>query len=586
MSEAALEVNIFFFDPEFFPVLSVALSKKERFLYTLMQCFHSFSFSIPCIRIYMTSSESPFPQSSADEKAPKTETLSEPYKLFLSQLETMQTPEEKIAHGLQFMRGAISQEGTPRFREFWEARRHLLQFFKQNLNPAIRSKLWDEYVELTVEARRLKEILEEQSAFAMEQIDLAIKAIEQDVQNLDALVEKSEIVEIPGDVKTVARKAEKYAAIQTELNLLTTLASRLSALRKEIIKTEMRIRYKTRFFKRLSELGDLVFPRRKRLIEQISEEFQKDVDRFIEEHFKGDEAVGAPYYALREEIKALQGLAKFLTLNTPAFTSTRARLSECWDKVKVLEKAHKQEFQQKRQEWAENRAPIEAMIEELKTKSVDMDLKAVDEVLSEIQGKIRETELSKDDLRQLRSAMSQVRAPFLEQQEQKRKEQERQEFQKLQAKKEKTAALKEQIAQLTKDSQHSVDELQSKLDELRSEMEQLSLSKFEQQQFDRQLRPLKDLIVERKESALLNLSADDLHALEQLRKVLTQRKERRQEIKEQIETCRKSLASSGLDFEKAMLYREQMDQEKERLEKANASIVEIEAKISEIEEKA
>src|SRR5690606_24274136 len=131
----------------------------------------------------------------------------------------------------------------------WEARRHLLQFFKQNLNPAIRSKLWNDYVELTVEARRLKEILEEQSAFAMEQIDLAIKAIEQDVQNLDALVGQAPAASLPQEARTIARKSEKYGTIQSELNLLNTLASRLSALRKEIIKTEMRIRYKTKFFK-------------------------------------------------------------------------------------------------------------------------------------------------------------------------------------------------------------------------------------------------------------------------------------------------------------------------------------------------
>ena len=84
----------------------------------------------------------------------------------------------------------------------------------------------------------------------------------------------------------------------------------------------------------------------------------------------------------------------------------------------------------------------------------------------------------------------------------------------------------------------------------------------------------------------MNLSSDDLQTLEQLRDVLSQRKVRRQEIKDQIESYRKALASSGLDFEKAMMYRDQMDQEKDRLEKANLSILEIEEKISEIENRA
>ncbi len=535
----------------------------------------------------MTSSESPSPEASSLEPAlTKSEPMSEVYQKFIQEAEALPTPEEKISCGLQFMRGSISQEGTPRFREFWEARRHLLQYFKQNLNSAIRSQLWNEYVELTVEARRLKEILEEQSAFAMEQIDLAIKAIEQDVQNLDDLVSQAASVELPQGVKTIASKERAYGATQGELNLLNTLASRLSALRKEIIKTEMRIRYKTKFFKRLSELGDRVFPRRKKLVEQISREFLGDVDRFIEEHFKGDEVVGAPYYALREEIKALQGLAKFLTLNASAFTATRSKLSECWDKIKVLEKAYKQEIQQKRQESAELRAPVEAKLQELKEKQKEMDAAQVDEALIEIQNQMREISLSRDDLRLLRSEMQQIRAPYLEQQEKERKEIERQEKEKQQIRKEKLSELKERVALLLKDTESEAEELQKKVEEIRSEAEALSLSKFEQQQFDKLAKPLKDLIAERKESALLRLSADDLQALEQLREVLQQRKQRRQEIREQFEAYRKALSGSGLDFEKAMHYREQMDQEKERLEKASASILEVEQKISEIEEKA
>lgn len=535
----------------------------------------------------MTFSESPSPEASLPEPVvAKTESMSEVYQKFIQEIDALPTPEEKISYGLQFMRGSISQEGTPRFREFWEARRHLLMLFKQNLNAAIRSKLWNEYVELTVEARRLKEILEEQSAFAMEQIDLAIKAIEQDVQNLDALVGQSAIVELPQGTRTIARKSEKYGMIQSELNLLNTLASRLSALRKEIIKTEMRIRYKTKFFKRLSELGDSVFPRRKKLIEQISQEFRGDVESFIDSHFKGDEVIGAPYYALREEIKALQGLAKFLTLNTSVFTATRSKLSECWDKIKVLEKVHKQEFQQRKQEWAENRAPIDAKFQELKEQAAGMDLAQVDEALIEIQNQMRETDLSKDDLRQLRNEIQQIRAPYLEQQEKERQEIERQEREKQQIRKDKVAALKDRVALLLKDTESDADELQKSIEAIRGEVEALSLSKFEQLQFDKLAKPLKDLIAERKESALLNLSADDLQVLEQLREVLKQRKQRRQEIREQLEAYRKALSGSGLDFEKAMNYREQMDQEKERLEKANASILEVEQKISEIEEKA
>ena len=65
------------------------------------------------------------------------------------------------------------------------------------------------------------------------------------------------------------------------------------------------------------------------------------MERFVAKHFRGEEVIGAPHYALREEIKALQGMAKILTLNSSVFSRTRVRLSECWDKIKVLEKEHK-----------------------------------------------------------------------------------------------------------------------------------------------------------------------------------------------------------------------------------------------------
>jgi DNA repair exonuclease SbcCD ATPase subunit len=540
----------------------------------------------------MTSSESIPSESSAPdapdapENSPKHESMSGSFQEYIAKLNQLPTPEEKIALGLEFMRASISQEGTPRFREFWEARRDLLPLFKQNLGPAIRSKLWNEYVELTIEARRLKEILEEQSSFAIEQIDLAISALEQDIEHFQKLLEQAPPIEFPAEALSIQENADSYNQIQRELNLLNNLASRLNGLRKEIIKTEMRIRFKTKFFKRLSELGDHIFPRRKELIEQIGAQFEKDIDRFVEQHFQGSDVVGAPYYALREEIKALQGLAKLITLNTNVFTKTRLKLSECWDKIKVLEKAHKQEFQQKKQVWTDNRAILDAKIEELKKQIEGMDLKQLDAAIDEIQNQMRPMELGKEDVRHIRQELYQLRAPFLAIEEQKRKELEQAERDKLQLRKDKVSSLKERLIVLQKDAEKSADELSYEFDQIRREIEELSLSKYDLQQFERLMRPAKDLIAERKESALLNLSDDERNALEQLREILEQRKLRRQEIKDQLEIYRKMLGGSSLDFEKAMSVREQIDLEKERLEKANASISEIEQKISAIEENA
>ncbi len=510
--------------------------------------------------------------------------MSAAFQQFVDKFSALPTPEEKIAFGLQFMRSSISQEGSPRFREFWEARKWLLPRFKENINPAIRSTLWAEYVELTVEARRLKEILEEQSAFAMEQIDLAIQALEKDVENLETLLGQAEEVNFPQNCQTVRQKSATYNAVQSELNFLNTLASRLNGLRKEILKTEMRVRFKTKFFKRLSELGDHIFPKRKELIAEVSAEFEKDVESFVSKHFKDGQIVGAPYYVLREEIKALQGMSKVLTLSSGGFSRTRLKLSECWDQVKAVEKEHKKEVNLKKQASSELCQQFVVKIEEIAPKAAEMELSAIDEAIEAISQEMRTADLHRDDVRYLRDSLAKLRAPHLEALEQKAREIEMIEKEKQRLKKEQVVELKAQIADLIRDGANlEMEALVSAFAEVKQKLEKLETSKMEKQQIERSLRPLKDLVADKKENSLLHLTDDQRQNLENLRTVLLQKKQRRQEIKDQIETYRKALGSSGLDFEKALLYREQADQEKALLDKANASIEEIEKKISEIE---
>lgn len=502
---------------------------------------------------------------------------------FTKKLAQFPTPEEKIAYGLGYMRETISQEGSPRFREFWESRRLVLPLFRENVNSSIRSKLWNEYVELTVEARRLKEILEEQSAFAIEQIDLAIQAIENDLANFETLLAQTGDMKFPDAPYSVQPKISVYHQMQRELNLLNTLASRLNGFRKEIIKTDMRIRFKTKFFKRLSELGDRIFPRRKALIEQVSAEFEKDVEHFVAKHFKGDEVIGAPYYALREEIKAFQWMAKVLTLSSPVFSRTRLRMSECWDKVKLLEKEHKKVLLEKKQASSESCGAILAKIEELKVRSETMILRDVDKEIDNILNEMRSIYLDRDDLRSMRDSLSQLRIPHIAAQEKKAKDLEEAEKEKLRLRKEKVSGLKEQIAELNqKGASLDLDAFVSQFKTIEADMAALDLSKMEKQQIDRQLRPLKDMMADKKENSLMNLSDDDRKCLENYRLVLQQKKDRRQEIKDLVDSYRKTLGSSSLDFEKAFQLRELLDIEKERLDKANSAIEEIEQKISKL----
>jgi len=520
----------------------------------------------------------------ADERPSEPKAMSQEFLEFSEKLKALPTPEERVAFGLSYMRSSISQEGTPHFREFWEARKLVLPCFKENINSSIRSKLWNEYVELTVEARRLKEILEEQSAFAMEQIDLAVAALEGEITNFQAILTAGPGVNFPTESPTIQAKAESYNQIQRELNLLNTLASRLNGLRKEVIKTDMRMRFKTKFFKRLSEIGDKIFPKRKQLIEQISNEFQKDIDQFVERHFQGDKIVGAPYFSLREEIKALQGIAKILTLSSGAFNRTRLKLSECWDKIKVLEKEHKKEVNAKRQVSTDNRSLIEKKIEELGTSSAEMALPDLDAAIDVISKEMREIELHRQDVFALKDQLSALRAPHLAAQAEKTRAFEEAEKEKIRLKREKIEQVKEKLANLLREgSSMALESLEESFTALKEEIKQLGVTKSEQQQFDRSLRQLKDLLTESKERSLLNLSEDDRNALGSLRTVLEEKKKRRQEIKTQVEFYRRALGSSSLDFEKGMQYRELMEQERELLERTDQGIEEIEQKIARLE---
>lgn len=508
------------------------------------------------------------------------------FEAFKKAFEEQTDPEVKLQLAIHFMETSLAQGGTPHFRSFWEARRLCLPLFKENISPAIRSQLWTKYSELSKEARRLKEILDEQSAFAVEQIEIAIQALETDISHFDEQVEKSTFSESIVFPQALQEHFKTYQNLQKQLNVLNTQASRINALRKELLKTEMRVRHKNKFFQRLSTAGDKVFPKRKELIKQISQQFANDVEKFIKLHFEG-QGSRESFYVLREEIKSFQGLAKVLTLNTHSFTQTRTHLSECWDRIKVEEKERKKERAQHRVVSKQNADEMEKQIAALKEafekneESVGNAQKKVDDIVAQM----RQVELGRDELKTLRDALNEVRRLIqgkvkLGEETRQQEEQERN-----RQKKEKYQIFRDQAEKLLQEQETDADKLVADRDSLVAQIHDSSLSKNEKQELERVLKPLRDIITDKKEKALLALSEDDRQSLQQMQSILNQRKERRQEIKNQLEILRKAAGSSSLDFEKAMSYTSQINEEKERLDKANQAIQEIERKIREVQAK-
>jgi hypothetical protein len=512
---------------------------------------------------------------------------------FIKSLETLPSAEERLNACVTYMRDALAQEGTPNFKGFWEVRKVCLPLFKESVSPSARAQLWEEYIELTREGRRLKNMLDEETAFAVEQIDLAIAALEEEVKGYhahhDEILEKTPDIEFPENTQTLEKNYGLYQKLQKQLNLLNLYASRINALRKELIRTEMRIRQKNKFFQRLSSLGDQVFPTRKELIQTISQSFVEDVASFVEAHFSeknfDEERVRHSVFFFRAEIKNLQAIAKILTLNTHAFSSTREMLSNCWDKLKGMEKELKREYAEHKQKSSENAQKVHERIDDFIAAYREQSLSYEEGVreLDQIGQFMREVQLTRNDVRMLKDQLKQAREPLEERREMEAQAKRQKEVEFERARQDKIEAYKQQVETLQKKIETSdVEALAHELEEARKTLHQLSMTKVEKQQLERTLKMIRDQIAGKQSQALLSLSDADRAALGDLERLLEQLSERRKEIKNQVEEYRKIIGGSALDFEKAMRYNELMENEKESLAKIDESISDIKKKMREL----
>ena len=519
---------------------------------------------------------------SAEIQKEKTQPVKDVFEKFSKELDAIPDLESKLAKTLDFMEVAISQLGSPQFKNFWDARLIALKLFKENVNPAVRTLLWNRYSDLSKEARRLKEILDEQSAFAAEQIEIAIKALEDEIVALA----NGEAPSVPLEqVCTLRDKIHAYEAVQGELNMLNAQAARVNALRKELIKTDMRIRVKNKFFQRLSAAGDMIFPRRKELIKEISSQFIQDIEFFVKEDFethKSQESV----FVLREEIKSLQNLAKQLTHNTHSFTETRQKLSECWDSLRGIEKERKKERAQLKAAFKENAEGVMTKITAFNTSyaagevSTQEGLKKLDEISKEM----RNVELGREEVVALREEIQKARQVIQDKQKEEENLRLSAELEKERQRKEAFTQLKNELDQLIASvSSTDVEKLLEQKEMIQQKINASSFSRLEKQELERKFRPLKDGITEKKEREMLALSEDDLQALDKMKSLLQERKLRRKEVKTQVDNLRKVVASSGMDFAQSLSANAQLTEEKERLEKLNQGIKELESKIALLE---
>ncbi len=512
------------------------------------------------------------------ESHPITEEKTVIFEDFASNFEKIQGSEARLRAAITYMHRTLNNKKPPYFKGFWEARKLCFPLFKEELGGPVRAELWTVYTELTREGRELKNLFDKETTFAVEQIDLAIASLEQQLANPQ---EGIQALELPEKLKALAHNKAFYCQQQGELNRLNLFASRVNGLRKELTKTEMRVRHKNKFFQRLSKLGDGIFPQRKELIREISEAFEKDVASFVEVHFSEEhfcsEKVKRSIFFFREEIKLLQSCAKLLTINTHAFSTTRESLSACWDRLRGMEKELKKEFAEQKVKSSGGVEQIRALIAAFEVKqdslTVDTAVKEIETILHSM----RQLELTRSDVQLLKNELQKARASVDAQKEQKTLETKAGYAAAEKAKLEKIGNFKAKLGKL---QSAELPLLERGLEECRKAF--ITFSKSERADCEPLMRMLRDTLTEKKEEALLSLSDDARASIDTLEQFLEERHEQKREIKEQLEEYRKVMGGSALDFEKAIEMSELVEQEKERLAKCDHAIDEVEQKIQQL----
>ena len=487
----------------------------------------------------------------------------------IQEIEKLSKVENKIVFLLDKMQEALRAQPLD-FKFFWEIKAICLNLFKENISMSLRARLWDKYLEILNESKKVKDVIDDQNAFAIEQIELTIDVLEKDLKNFDDLLKNIKPIDI-AMTKAFESNLLFFIDIQKELTLLNSFAIRVNSLRKEIIKISMKIKTKSSFFTRLSSIGDQIFPKRKEKINLLSLKFSNAIDEYI-----GDlDDQKAPYYVLKQEIKELQNLAKTFTINTNSFTDSRIKLSKYWDKIKESEKVYKKNQLKSK----DNAALIEEKIKEFKIlcksepKKNDA-FKKEKELIEEV----KKADLLKGDVFRLKRQIEDAKKNLFEEEKQKREEISKKLKEEKNNREKEIENLKLSIQNLVNNNKLDIEEISTQKKSLEEKMQKLNLSKLESLMLSMNLSKLQDSIEEKELTQLV-----DSTNLNELKDLFEKKAKKRIEIKNKYEDLRKELNGSNFDFERAIVFRDLIDFQKSRLDKINFSIEELELKIINLE---
>ena len=467
--------------------------------------------------------------------------------VFIGELDKLTSAEERLHKMLQFMQKELSHGQLKPLNRFWKMRQYCLEQFKDNLYLSKRAQFWKVYQDLVAEIIRMKGLLDEKVASDKQEIENVLSKMSIDLENFDELISKVQPIEMPAGTAISEEHKKFYEHSQKEIEVFSSYAKQLNALKAELIHLEIPYGQKHQILKQVHSLGDQVFPKKRDLLGKISQTFIEDVQKFLNQYIFSKKG-NIPFFELKEKIKAYQSLAKILTLNVSSFSQSREKLSQAWDEVRRIEKEHKKQKDQQKAICAENESIISQEIDKLTqapSSSSEIGNKA-----DKISEKIKSLDLHKTQRRKLKEKLSKV-APNT------------------------TSEVTTPIEEQSEEFATNLDKLESQKESLecdfiientqqmQEELDQARLPDNSRSKIQRRLSELKQGVMKRIVQQLENKSFNDLEPLIQLYK---------KSVREDLESFKRALNTSNQSIEKAMLYNELLTQSKQALAELDEKI--------------
>ena len=319
--------------------------------------------------------------------------------------------------------------------------------------------------------------------------------------------------------------------------ILSAKIARINSLRKELSEIQLHGKWRKDIFEKLSAIADVVFPERRDLTKEISEQFIKDIENFVQKNFSSQRKIDSSH--VRNSIQTLQMLLKLLPLNKEAFKVVRKALSEKWDALNTIDEKSKEEanaqFAVARQEYKKIKDSLEEIGKAFSDKTLSLDV--AEKQLDELEKAFFEARFPRDLFQEGKRLIYQIKSLLQDSYNQiQAKKKEAKEA--LKEEKEKAfIALKEELENLSQDTLFGA----SRRDEIEKIEEELSPHAFstEQEEF---IGVRLDLYKEK-----LLLAQEGLGDLSP-EMLLAERQKRRKKAKLELEALRKKSAGSGMDF--------------------------------------